>query len=111
MLLLQRCAACGEFRYPPRPLCPKCGSFDVEWVQSSGRGFVYSWVVPYHPVHPAVVNLVPYNVVLVELDEGPRVASNLLETAPNEIRAGQRVEVVFEGIGDGITLFRFRKAL
>lgn len=108
-LLLQRCFSCAAWRYPPRPICPQCGALDAEWVQVNGRGFIYSWVVAYHPVHPAVVNRVPYNVVLIELDEGPRVVSNLLDTPPGDIIAGQRVEVVFQPVTAQLTLPLFKR--
>lgn len=108
-LMLQACPACGQLRYPPRPMCPRCNGLEVSWIEASGRGTVYSWIVPYHPVHPAVVNQVPYNVIIVELAEGPRMVSNLLETEPAEIVAGQPVEVVFERVSDRLTLPKFRR--
>jgi uncharacterized protein len=108
-LLLQRCGECNAFRYPPRPVCPHCSAFGVDWVESSGRGRVYSWVIAHHPVHPAVVDRVPYNIVLVELDEGPRLVSNLVDTLPDEIEVGQPVEVVFEHVSAELTLPKFRR--
>lgn len=108
-LLLQRCPDCGEVRYPPRPMCPACSAIGADWVQASGRGEVYSWVIPHHPVHPAVADRVPYNVVLVELEEGPRMVSNLVDAEPEELAAGLPVEVVFEDVGDDLTLPLFRR--
>jgi uncharacterized OB-fold protein len=108
-LLLQRCPSCEAFRYPPRPMCPQCATIGGEWVESSGRGVVYSWVVAHHPVHPALVDRVPYNIVLVELEEGPRIVSNLEDAEQDEIEAGQPVEVVFERVSDELTLPKFRR--
>jgi uncharacterized OB-fold protein len=108
-LLLQVCPDCRAPRYPPRPMCPACGTIGADWVAASGRGKVYSWVVPHHPVHPALVDAVPYGVVLVELDEGPRMVSNLIDTEPDEIAVDQRVEVVFEKVDDELTLPKFRR--
>jgi uncharacterized protein len=108
-LVLQRCRECSAFRYPPRPVCPNCSAFGVDWVESGGRGRVYSWVIAHHPVHPAVADRVPYNIVLVELDEGPRLVSNLVDTLPDEIEVGQPVEVVFEHVSAELTLPKFRR--
>ncbi|MBI3964616.1 MAG: Zn-ribbon domain-containing OB-fold protein [Chloroflexi bacterium] len=109
-LLVQRCPACDHHRYPPRPMCPQCRALGGEWIEASGRGVVYSWIVAHHPVHPAVVDQVPYNVAIVELAEGPRMVSNVVDAAPEELRAGLPVEVIFEPLNDTITLPKFRKA-
>jgi len=95
-LMLQKCTGCGTFRYPPKPMCPKCSSFDTEWVASTGRGTVYSWMVARHPVHPSIANKVPYNIVLVELDEGPRIVAGTTGIAPGQVEAGMPVRVQFE---------------
>jgi uncharacterized OB-fold protein len=108
-LMLQRCAECSTVRYPPRPMCPSCSALGADWFQASGRGTVYSWVVPHHPVHPSLVDDVPYNVVMVALEEGPRMVSNLLDTEPEEITVDMPVEVVFDTIDDDLTLPRFRR--
>jgi uncharacterized OB-fold protein len=109
-LRVQRCSACGELRYPPRPMCPGCGSLDSTWERLSGLGNVYSWVVAYHPVHKLVVDKVPYTILLVQLDEGPRMVSRLVGPAPGTIREGLRLEVVFEPIADGFLVPHFRVA-
>jgi uncharacterized protein len=109
-LMLQRCTGCGQFRYPPKPICPRCRTLGGEWAEVSGRGKIYSWIVPHYPVHPAAVDKVPYNVVLVELEEGPRIVSNLLDVAPEQIEAGLAVVVDFEPLTETITLPKFRRA-
>jgi uncharacterized protein len=110
-LMLQKCAACGAFRYPPGPFCPHCRSQSSEWIQSAGRARVFSWIVVTHPVPKDVyAGDVPYVVALVELDEGVRMASNTVGCAPSEVRGDMRVEVQFDDVAPGITLPRFKPA-
>lgn len=109
-LLLQRCGKCGEYRYPPRPLCPTCHSFETRWERASGRGRVYSWVVAHHPVHPLVRDKVPYAILLVELEEGPRMVSRLVGDTHEVVSEGLPVEVVFERIADGVEIPHMRVA-
>ncbi|MFI9831589.1 Zn-ribbon domain-containing OB-fold protein [Streptomyces sp. NPDC051913] len=72
-LRVQACADCGELRFPPRPCCPHCQSFGTEWRRMSGHGRVWSYVVPHPPLLPDYAAQAPYNVVVVELDEAPRI--------------------------------------
>jgi uncharacterized protein len=71
-LRLQVCGACGKVRHYPRLLCDGCYSTAVEWRAASGRGRIHSWTVAHHPYHPAFITEVPYTLVLVDLEEGPR---------------------------------------
>jgi uncharacterized OB-fold protein len=107
-LRAQRCTACGRLRHPPRALCSDCGSPDCEWLPLSGRGSIYSYIVTYQPVHPALQGLTPFNTVLIELEEGIRLTSNLVDCPPETIAIGLPVEVVFERVSDEITLPKFR---
>jgi hypothetical protein len=108
-LRAQRCTACGTLRHPPRPTCARCGSTAVEWQLLSGRGKVYTYAISHQAVHPALQDLVPLTVLIVELDEGLRLTSNLVAgSAPVEI--GTPVEAVFERVNEEITLPRFRVA-
>jgi uncharacterized OB-fold protein len=109
-LLVPRCRACGETRWPPGPMCPACRSAETDWIEASGRGAVYSWVVVTHPVHPALVDQVPYVVGLVELDEGVRIVSNITGCAPEEVVAEMPVEVYFEEVAEDVRLPNFRRA-
>ncbi len=109
-LVLQRCRACDIYHQPPRPMCPECKSMDtLEWVPSSGRGHIYSYVnfTTDKMAYPAMK--VPYAVVLIELDEGVRLISNLMDIEPDEIEIGMPVEVVFDDISEDLTLYKFKR--
>jgi len=107
-LVVQRCRGCGTHRFPARDLCSRCLSRDVEWVPVSGRGTVLTWAVMHQVYHPGFATDVPYAVVVVELDEGARLVSNLVGCAVGEIRAGMPVEVVFDDVTPEVTLPKFR---
>ncbi len=108
-LRLQRCGACGRFWYPPGPVCPECLSERFEWTRVGGRGTVSSWVVFHKAYFPAFADEIPYAVVQVELEEGPRLISNLVDVPPGQIRIGMPVEVVFDDVTPEISLPRFRR--
>ncbi|CAM5669792.1 OB-fold domain-containing protein OS=Streptomyces alboniger OX=132473 GN=CP975_15105 PE=4 SV=1 [Streptomyces alboniger] len=115
-LRIQACAACGELRWPPRPCCPHCRSFDGEWRAMSGRGRIWSYVFPHPPLLPAYAAQAPYNAVVVELAEAPRVrlVGNLVaapgapldSVAPERLRIGVKVQVVFADV-DGVAVPRW----
>lgn len=107
-LCLQRCGGCGHVRYPISPFCPRCLSGEFEWSAVSGRGTVFSYIVFHQAYHPAFKDDLPYNVALVQLDEGPRMYSNIVGTPNNEVRIGDPVEVVFDPVTPQITIPRFR---
>jgi uncharacterized protein len=111
-LLMQRCAECKKFRWLPRPMCPSCHSLAAEWVKMNGRGKVYSWTIITHPVHPAAVSRVPYNVVQVQLDEDPELilVTNLIDIRNEDIRIDMPVQVVFEQHEPGVKLPKFKPA-
>jgi uncharacterized OB-fold protein len=110
-LRMQRCTPCGHLRFPPRPMCPRCQSFECGWVPVSGRGTVYSWVVAHPPLLPAFVDLAPLVVLLVELEEGDdlRIVGNLLGEGPEEIAIGMPVEVAFEQVAADVVLPQWRR--
>ncbi|MFE9256724.1 Zn-ribbon domain-containing OB-fold protein [Streptomyces sp. NPDC006879] len=115
-LRVQACGStnCRQLRFPPRPCCPHCGSFASRWQLMSGRGRIWSYVLPHPPLLPAYAAVAPYNVILVELSEAPRIrlAGNLVRAAgeppnsvdPTRLRIGARVQVVFSSAGDGFAL-------
>lgn len=110
-LRMQRCTPCGHLRFPPRPMCPRCQSFECGWVPVSGRGTVYSWVVAHPPLLPAFVDLAPLVVLLVELEEGDdlRIVGNLLGEGPEDIAIGMPVEVAFEQVAADVVLPQWRR--
>ena len=106
-LVFQRCTQCGEFLHPPRPMCHKCHSYNLEWVESTGKGKIYSWVVFTREVNP--LYRVPFEVVVVEMEEkGVRFISNMAEGNPEDLYFGMPVEVVFVDITDEWPLPMFR---
>jgi uncharacterized OB-fold protein len=98
-LVVQRCADCGRFQHPPRPMCPECHSLEQRVVDVSGLGVVYSYSLLHHPQHPAFSY--PVIAVLVDLDEGPRILSNLVGVVPGEVRIGMPVQVAFRPTAGG----------
>ena len=110
-LRMQRCTPCGHLRFPPRPMCPRCQSFECGWVPVSGRGTVYSWVVAHPPLLPAFVDLAPLVVLLVELEEGDdlRIVGNLLGEGPEDVAIGMPVEVAFEQVAADVVLPQWRR--
>ena len=119
-LLVQACASCGAKRIPPRPMCPRCRSIEQRWEKVSGRGKVWSFVVPHPPLLPAYTDLAPFNVIVVELDEDPslRLVGNLVASAdgeineidPASIQIGEPVKVVFAQVDDDVHLPRWVRA-
>jgi len=109
-LALQRCASCGRFRFPPTTFCPNCLSEASEWTPVSGRGSVYSFVIMHQVYDQAFKADVPYNVAAVELEEGPRLYSNLVGIANEAIRVGMPVRVVYDDVSEEITLVKFEPA-
>ena len=106
-LLIQRCKGCGELRHPPGPVCPSCHSFEWDTVEASGRGTVYSFVVMHYPEVPPFDH--PNPIVLVELEEGTRLISQIVGIQPGEVRIGQAVQVEFNSFNDGeLVLPQFR---
>jgi uncharacterized OB-fold protein len=108
-LLLPRCRACASTFWYPRGLCPSCGATDLEWTEASGQGTIYSFTV-IHRGEGAYRDATPYVVAYVELDEGPRLLTNVVDTDPDTVTVGQAVEVVFHDTGEGNALPRFRPA-
>jgi uncharacterized OB-fold protein len=107
-LLLQTCRGCGQFIFYPRSICPHCFSPDIEWVKASGQGKVYSYTVSFRPATPAFMEELPYVIAVIELEEGVRMMSNIVDCDFEDVRIGMPVEVTFTEITPEITLPRFR---
>lgn len=107
-LLMPRCAACAHRWFPPTHLCPQCRSGSVEWQRVSGRGKVHTFVNFHRNYHKGFADERPYCVAVIELEEGPRMLSNVIGIAPDKVACDMAVEVVFEDITDSATLPKFR---
>ena len=103
-LRLQRCTACTESYFPPRPFCPKCGSRDVEVYKASGRGVLWSYVINHRP-RPDM-GAEPYAIAVVQLDEGPRMMTNIVDCpqTPEALQLDMPLKVAFAKQSDDITL-------
>ena len=109
-LLLQHCLDCGNVQYYQQSLCRRCGGERLEHRAASGRGKVHSFSVVYRAPGPAFKRDVPYAVLLVDLEEGPRMISSLVGAKPESVTFDMPVQLVCEKASDEITLPRFRPA-
>jgi uncharacterized OB-fold protein len=103
---IQRCSACQTLRHPPVPACPDCHSFEWDAVEACGRGTIYSYTTLTHPKFPGYDY--PLVIVLVDLEEGTRITSQLVDCAPENVAFGQAVEMVIHEDPDGFKLPVFR---
>jgi uncharacterized OB-fold protein len=108
-LRFQRCGDCGTWRHVPRETCARCGSFRWDWQRSSGKGRIFTWTVAARAMHPAFTADVPYAPVVVEMDEGVRVVSLMIDCPPDELEIDMPVEVTFDAVTPEVTLPRFRR--
>lgn len=108
-LMLMKCTACGAFRLPSRNHCDRCLSPEFEWVAASGRGTVRTFGVMHQRYHPAFADEIPYNVAVIELEEGPRLPSNVVGMPSRDITVGMPVMVEWEH-HDDVSVPKFRPA-
>lgn len=109
-LVLQRCDGCGKVWFPVGPTCPFCQSNAFTWTEMSGRGAVHSYVIYHKAWIPYYRDKIPYALVQVEIEEGPRLTTNLWDVPVDQIRIGMKVEASWEDVTDEITLLQFRPA-
>lgn len=109
-LELQFCQGCGKPRYPISHVCPNCLSEKFEWTAISGCGTVLSTIVFHQVYNAAFAGDVPYNVSLIQLDEGPRMFSNVVGIPPSSVKVGDQVTAVFDQVTDEISIPRFKIA-
>ena len=109
-LRVQKCGSCGKLRHLPKPWCPDCLSEEVTWVPLTGRGQVYTYTVMHRAPAPSFADELPYVVALVELEEGVKMISNVVECPPEQVTVGMPVKVVFEDISDEAAMFKFAPA-
>jgi uncharacterized OB-fold protein len=106
---LQRCQN-GHFRYPVSPICPDCLSPDFTWEPVSGHGTLYSFVIVHQLYDSGFKDQLPYNVGVVELDEGPRLVTNIVGCANEDLAVGMAVRVLYEDVTPEFTLAKFAPA-
>jgi uncharacterized OB-fold protein len=109
-LLLRACSDCGTVHHYPRPFCPACWSENVEWVEASGRATLYTWSTVFvNDMYPFRERL-PYIAAVVDLAEGPRMMTNVVDAEPDDLAVGMDLEVTFRPVTDEITAPVFRPA-
>jgi uncharacterized OB-fold protein len=108
-LLLKRCDSCGVTIWYPRPICPACGSTETSWYEGTGRGTVYSFTITRRG-DGLYREITPYVLAYVELAEGPRMLTNIVDADLDTLAIGDAVEVVFHDTGEGSAIPRFRPA-
>ncbi len=109
-LRFQRCQDCGSWRHIPREICPSCSSFNWEWAKSSGQGTVYTWTVVERALHPAFATSTPYAPVVVELEGGVRLLTQLSNVAPQDLKIGMPVVLDLKAVTPEVTLPYFKRA-
>ena len=109
-LLIKHCLDCDAYSYYPRPFCPKCWSEQVEWYQASGEGSLYTWSVIYNNDMPPFRDRVPYVAAIVDLAEGPRMMTNVVDCPFEELQVGMPLMVSFQPISDEFTIPVFVRA-
>ncbi|HEY0297035.1 MAG TPA: Zn-ribbon domain-containing OB-fold protein [Bordetella sp.] len=107
-LRMQRCDACGHIRFPINTVCPRCLDSGFHWHDLSGRATVFSYIVFHQVYNKAFAGDVPYNVALVQLEEGPRMYSNVVGVPNDAVKVGDALEVVFDPVTPEVTIPRFR---
>lgn len=107
-LMIQRCSACGAVMWPVKTRCINCLGTDVTWIQASGQAQLYSFVVMHQIYHPGFAAEAPYNIAEVDLAEGLRIITNIVDCPNDQLHIGMPVEVTFEDLTDEITLPKFK---
>jgi uncharacterized OB-fold protein len=109
-VLIKHCRACGRHHFYPRPFCPFCWSGEVDWTPARGRASLYTWSVVHHNDLPPFRDRVPYVAAVVELEEGPRMMTTVVDCDPADLRIGMPLEAVPFPVSDEITAVAFRPA-
>lgn len=105
-LLLRKCNDCATIIWYPRPYCPQCQSFNTSWIESSGRGVIYSFSIT-RKGQGVWADKAPYIVAYVELEEGPRVLTNVVAPNVDDVGIGTAVHAIFDDTGEGMSIYRF----
>jgi uncharacterized OB-fold protein len=110
-LRVQRCRGCGRHIFYPRAICPFCLSEHLDWVTASGKGKVYSYTVVRRAMHPAFREDTPYVLAIVELEEGPRLTTNVVGVEPEKVRVDMPVQAAYDDVTPEVTLLKFEPLL
>jgi uncharacterized OB-fold protein len=108
--LLRRCDSCQTVIWYPRKFCPNCGSIESTWFESSGKGSIYTYTIVHRSMLPDWAASGPYVIAYVELEEGPRIMTNIVNIDPESVTVGAPVQVVYTTTDDGSALYRFEPA-
>ncbi len=106
-LFFRACKSCGAKHFMPRHLCPGCWSDQLEWIESNGRGTVHSFSIVHRAPTPVFAKQAPYVIALIDLDEGPRLFTNIVGEGALAVAIGDRVRITFEDRGSDATLPQF----
>ncbi|HVZ44925.1 MAG TPA: OB-fold domain-containing protein [Ramlibacter sp.] len=106
---VQRCTGCGLLRFPACRYCSRCLGEKSEWVRTNGRGEVETFCIFHRAYFPSFAADIPYNVALVRLEEGPKMFTNLVGLAREELRIGMKVRAVFERVSEAAALVKFER--
>ena len=109
-LYIQKCRDCGDLRFHPRALCTACLSPRTEWVRAKGTGKIYTFTVTYQNQAAGFREWLPYVMSWVELDEGVKMLTNIVDCPPEQVKIGMPVEAVFDDVTPEVTLVNFRPA-
>ena len=107
-LRFEKCRDCQHIRWPPSVICPLCYSRDTELIVASGKGKIHTFTVYHQAFHKSFMNDLPYITAIIELDEGPRLLSNIVDCSPDEVTCEMPVEVVWDDITSEFTLPKFK---
>jgi len=109
-LILQKCSDCGTYIFYPRLICPSCFSDNIDWVEASGKGKVYTFTIVTNNAPSVFLDDMPYVIAIVRLDEGVQMLTNIVDCDPEEVECEMPVEVAFKKLNDEFTLPVFKPA-
>ncbi len=109
-LVIQRCPSCQTLRFPPEVGCFECGSTESAWAEMSGRATLWSWTVGHPPLLPFFTERAPWPVAVVQLEEGPRLVTNIVDVPVDQYEFGLPLVADYEDVEGDVTLIVFRRA-
>jgi uncharacterized protein len=109
-LMIQQCDACKAFLAPGSRLCTECLNESLTWTKASGKATLFTFAVMHQKYHPGFFDELPYNISVVQLAEGPRLNTNVVGVANEDLKVGMPLIVTFEDVGEGVALPKFRPA-